>query len=118
MVVPLYKRLEASLARILIIHDDATSTTQLVAVLEDFSLGRCMNFVLRSTDAFEPFSKSGKHYIRLVDAKFAMPKSEREAGWRFVCLDTPMYPAEHDDVVVGFESEEGELLLLFFGERG
>ena len=46
--------------------------------------------------------------MRLVDAKFAMPKTDREPTWRFVCLDTPEYPAEHDDIIVGFDSEDGE----------
>ena len=67
-----------------------------------------MNLVLRSTDAFEPFAKSGKFYIRLVDAKFAMPKLEKVETWRFVCLDSPEYPGEHDDIVVGFDGEEGK----------
>jgi hypothetical protein len=51
--------------------------------------------------------------VRIVDAKFAMPKSkaEGEAGvdHEFVCLDMPEYPAEHDDITIIFDTEDGEL---------
>ena len=111
MVVPIYKRLEAKLARLQIVKQE--KTTQLVAVLEDFELGRCMNMVLRSTDLFESFSRNGKFFIRFVDAKFAMPKQEKGEGWEFVCLDSPEYPAEHDDIMIGFDAEEGMSTLFF-----
>ena len=112
MVVPIYKKLEAHLARVQVIRDG--TIVQLLIFLEDFSLGRCMNFVLRGTDVFESSSRSGKYYIRFVDAKFAMPKSSKEVDWDFLCLDAPEYPAEHDDIVVGFDTESG-LLICFLG---
>ena len=72
-----------------------------------------MNFQLRSTDTFESLSKSGKQCVRFVDAKFAQPKQQdnKEMAWDFVALDTPEYPSEHDDIVIGFDTEEGEFLL-------
>ncbi len=107
MVVPIYKRLETSHARVQVVQKD--TILQLIVYLKDFAHGRCMNFELRSTDTFETFSRSGKHLIRFVDAKFTMPKSrEKEVNWEFICLDMPEYPAEHDDIVVGFDTEEGQ----------
>ena len=140
MVVPIYKKLEAGLARIQILQRD--SVIQLVAVLEGLALGRCMSFALRGTDVFEIASSSssssssrgsGKHAIRFVDAKFALPRRATAGGpgagkdssrgegdgegrdgtvglaeAEFVCLDAPEYPAEHDDIFVGFDTEEGE----------
>ena len=67
-----------------------------------------MNMVLRSTDIFESFSRNTKFFVRFVDAKFAMPKTEKDEGCQFVCLDSPEYPAEHDDIMIGFDTEEGE----------
>lgn len=69
-----------------------------------------MNFVLRGTDFYESFSRSGKYYIRFVDAKFAMPKTEKQIDWEFVCLDILEYAAEHDDIVIGFDTEAGKSL--------
>ncbi|KAI9752555.1 MAG: hypothetical protein M1835_001084, partial [Candelina submexicana] len=68
MVVPIYKRWEATQARLQILRQD--NTVQLVAFFEDFSHGDCMNFHLKSTDVFEAFGKGGKFFIRIVDAKF------------------------------------------------
>ena len=82
---------------------------QLIAILEDFHHGRCMSLPLRSTDVLESSSKSGKFYIRFVDAKFALPKGEKEAGFEFISLDMPEYASEHDDIVIGFDTEEGML---------
>lgn len=66
-----------------------------------------MNFVLKGTDVFESFARSGIYYIRIVDAKFALPKNGDDSSKDFVCLDMPEYPGEHDDITVGFESEAG-----------
>lgn len=75
-----------------------------------------MNFHLKSTDIFEAFGKSGKYYIRIVDAKFALPKAAGEESRAFVCLDMPEYPGEHDDITIGFDSVEGTLLLFSWVE--
>ena len=66
-----------------------------------------MNFVLKTTDNFESLFRSEQYYIRIVDAKFALPKKSTELNHQFVCLDTPDYPSEHDDITIAFESEAG-----------
>ncbi|KAL8692069.1 MAG: hypothetical protein Q9218_002828 [Villophora microphyllina] len=98
-MVAIHKRWEASTTRIQIIKHE--QTVQLLAFFKDFSHGKCMNFVIKSTERFESFSRSGVPYLCIVDAKFALPKGE--SG--FVCLDMPEYPGEHDDISIGFESE-------------
>ena len=74
-----------------------------------------MNFVLKATDVFETSTKSGEYFLRIVDAKFALPKQNDDLTREFVCLDMPEYPGEHDDITIGFHNEHGKyrLLLLF-----
>lgn len=117
MVVPIYKRWEANGARIQIIQQE--KTVQLVSFFGDFSHGKCMNFALKSTDIFESFSRSGKFSIKIVDAKFALPKSSDDDTSGFVCLDMPDYPGEHDDITLTFDSEKGKVFIFFleFGTR-
>ncbi|KAL4869723.1 hypothetical protein BDV12DRAFT_75304 [Aspergillus spectabilis] len=103
MVVPITKKWESTMARIQIVRHD--KVVQLLAFLNDFSHGRCMNFVLKSTDTLEPFMRSGKFGVRIVDAKFALPKTDDELSSDFVCLDMPDYPSEHDDITIAFDSE-------------
>ncbi|PGH11176.1 hypothetical protein AJ79_05018 [Helicocarpus griseus UAMH5409] len=79
---------------------------QLVAFFHEFNHGQCMNFVLKSTDVFEIFNhRSGKYGIKIVDAKFALPKPDDDDSAGFVCLDMPEYPGEHDDITIAFDSE-------------
>ncbi|KAL8989846.1 MAG: hypothetical protein Q9177_001361, partial [Variospora cf. flavescens] len=96
MVVPLYKRWEASATRLQVVRRE--KIVQLVAFFQEFSHGSCMNFVLKSTDVFQSFSRSGTPYICLVDAKFALPKEQSDPDHEFVCLGMPEYPAQHDFV--------------------
>ena len=105
MVVPVHKHWEASSPRLQILRQD--KTVQLVAFFQDFNHGACMNFVLKVTDVFETFARSGAFSLRIVDAKFALPKSETDSARDFVCLDQLDYPTEHDDIVIGFDDEEG-----------
>jgi hypothetical protein len=111
MVVPIYKKWDAASTRLQVVQKE--KVIQLVAFFENFSHGDCMNFALKSTDIFEASGRNGKFSVRIVDAKFAMPKSkaEGEAGvdHEFVCLDMPEYPAEHDDITIIFDTEDGEL---------
>ena len=79
-----------------------------MAFLEDFALGHAMIFELKSADTYEAFAKSGKFSIRFVDAKFALPKREEVLDRAFVSLDLLEYPGEHDDIVIGFDSEDGK----------
>ncbi|MCJ1464587.1 hypothetical protein MMC07_003200 [Pseudocyphellaria aurata] len=110
MVVPIYKRWEVNFARLQILKQNRV--LQLVGFFRDFAHGTCMNFVLKSTDVFESLARSGIYYIRIVDAKFALPKIGDEANKDFVCLDIPEYPGEHDDITIGFEVEAGMQNLL------
>ena len=104
-VVPIHKRWEAPVTRLQIVRRD--KTMQLVAVFKDFSHGSCMNFALRSTDVFESFNRSGIAYLTIVDAKFPLPKGETDPHHRYICLDMPEYPGEHDDITIGFDNENG-----------
>ena len=106
MVVPIHKKWEANVARLQIIQLDRV--LQLVAYFKDFPYGTCMTFVLKTTDNFESLTRSEQYCIRIVDAKFALPKRSTEKNHEFICLDMPEYPSEHDDITIGFESEAGE----------
>ena len=108
--LPLHKQWEANSARLQVINQD--KLFQLVLFLKGFSHGACMNFVLKVTDVFEIFSKSAMFFLRLADAKFAMPKDEEYQTRGFLCLDSPEYPGEHDDITIGFDNEQGMLAYL------
>ena len=106
MVVPVYKKWESPTARLQLLRRE--KKIQLVAFFRDFSHGQCMNFNLKSTDVFESWSRSGKCGVRIVDAKFALPKQAEDETADFVCLDMPEYPGEHDDITITFESDKGQ----------
>ena len=105
-VVPMHKHWETSTPRLQIVKRD--KTVQLVVFFKDFSHGSCMNFALKMTDSFETFARSGVSFLRIVDAKFSLPKDESNPAKDFVCLDMPDFPSEHDDIVIGFDNEQGE----------
>lgn len=106
MVVPVYKRWEANYVRVQVLRQD--KIVQMVAFFKDFHHGACMNFVLKETDVFEISSRSGGFNLRMVDAKFALPKGEEDMSKDFVCLDVPEYPGEHDDITITFNNEDGK----------
>jgi hypothetical protein len=110
MVVPIYKKWDASTTRLQVVQKE--KVVQLVAFFENFSHGDCMNLTLKGTDVFESSTRSGKVCLRIVDAKFALPKGkadgEIETDNGFVCLDMPDYPGEHDDITITFETETGK----------
>lgn len=65
--------------------------------------------LLKTTDVFETSNKSGMFQLRIVDAKFALPKShDGDENDDFICLDIPEYASEHDDITITFDDEEGE----------
>lgn len=105
MVVPITKKWEANLARIQIVQQD--KVVQLIAFLNDFNHGKCMNFVLKGTDTLESFGRAGKFGVKVLDAKFALPRTDDDPTADYVCLDMPEYPLEHDDITIVFDSEEG-----------
>lgn len=112
MVVPIYKKWDATTTRLQIIRRD--KIVQLMAFFNNFSHGECMNFALKGTDNFETTSKAGKYTLKIVDAKFALPKGGdgKEKGSdvgiekSFICLDMPDYAGEHDDITITFDSQE------------
>ncbi|KAL9102346.1 MAG: hypothetical protein Q9163_002496 [Psora crenata] len=105
--VPIHKQWEADAARIQLLRQD--KTIQLLAFFKDFSHGTCMNFVLNATDNYETVSKAGGYFVRLVDAKFALPKRNGVPMNEFLCLDIPEYPGEDDDILIGFQNETASL---------
>lgn len=108
MVVPIHKKWEAQAACVQLLESDGV--VQLVAFFEGFSHGESMNFVIKPTDSFESFSKSGNYGVKIADAKFVLPVQD-EAGIGaengFVCLDQLEYPVEHDDIIITFDVEDG-----------
>lgn len=106
-MVPIYKKWEASLARVQIVRQE--KVVQLLAFFGEFQHGTCMNFVLKGTDIMESFGRSGKFGIRMVDAKFALPRKDEDPVSNFVCLDMPEYPIEHDDIAITFDTEASKL---------
>ncbi|KAM3086783.1 hypothetical protein ACMFMG_000906 [Clarireedia jacksonii] len=107
MVVPIYKKWDAAVTRLQVVQRE--KVVQLLAFFEGFSHGDCMGFTLKSTDVFEASNKGGKYSLRIVDAKFAMPKPRGEGQAPpdngFVNLDMPDYPGEHDDITIVFETD-------------
>jgi hypothetical protein len=109
MVVPIYKKWDAATTRVQLVKRE--KTVQLVAFFENFAHGECMNFTLKSTDTFEHFGRSGKFSLRIVDAKFPLPKGSGEGESAvengFVCIEQVEYPGEHDDITIVFDSDSG-----------
>ena len=108
-MAPIHKTPETNIARLQIVKQG--KVTQLVAFLKNFSLSPCMNFILKSTDIYESLDRSGKFCIRIVDAKFALHQREGAYDRNFVCLDIPKYPGEHDDIMIGFDTELGKAMI-------
>ena len=107
MLVPTHKKWDAARTRLQLVQRD--KAVQLVAFFENLSHGACMNFALKSTDAFEASGRHAKQTLRIVDAKFAMPRASEAVDASFACLDVLEYPGEHDDVTIVFDSESGML---------
>ncbi|KAK5165854.1 uncharacterized protein LTR77_008777 [Saxophila tyrrhenica] len=128
MVVPIYKKWEASIIRLQVVTRQ--NVVQVIACMEGFSHAEALCFRVMSTDVFEA-CKMGKRFgLRLVDAKFALPpeeekpkekkgekgdvvvveeseeKREERVRRRFVNLEGLEYMSEHDDITVGFETVE------------
>ncbi|KAF7190497.1 hypothetical protein HII31_08211 [Pseudocercospora fuligena] len=113
MVVPIYKKLEASNVRLQIVSKE--SVVQLLAFMEEFNYADAMCFQIKSTDVFEQSkgdSKSKKWSVKMVDAKFSLPPREKDDSeeirlkQRFVNLEGLDYAEEHDDITIGFDSEQ------------
>ncbi len=123
MVVPIYKKWEATRVRLQLVA--RSTVVQVLAFMEGFSHADALCFQVKSTDNFETIKGDGKGKkwaVRLVDAKFTLPNQEtKEKGEadisveekvrrRFVNLEGLEYMSEHDDITIGFDTAEGELL--------
>lgn len=112
MVVPIHKKWEAGATRVQVVQQEGV--TQLLAFFDDFHHGHCMGLVLKGTDVFETSGRAGKAGLKIVDAKFPLPRVADEGAAAtppdvaFVCLDYPDLPGEHDDISIIFESEAGK----------
>ncbi|KEZ44336.1 hypothetical protein SAPIO_CDS3311 [Scedosporium apiospermum] len=78
MVVPIHKKWEAGRTRIQVVQQD--KIMQMLVFFEDFHHGHCMGFVLKGTDVFEVFGRSSKAGLRIVDAKFPLPRVDDGRG--------------------------------------
>lgn len=117
MVVPIYKKWEASNVRLQVVSQG--TVVQVMAFMEDFSHADAMCLQVKSTDVFESVkgdSKGKKWAVKMVDAKFSLPRAEKgdldeeeKFQRRFVNLEGLDYAEEHDDITVGFDTEEGTL---------
>ncbi|KAK0856256.1 hypothetical protein LTR03_001347 [Friedmanniomyces endolithicus] len=119
-MVPIYQKKQASNVRLQIVQQG--NITQVLAFMEDFALADALCFQVKSTDTFEGVKGDGKGKkwgVKFVDAKFRLPPrqlAEREKSGdvdgdervrrRFVNLEGLEYAEEHDDITVGFDTEE------------
>jgi hypothetical protein len=117
-----HKRLEAGATRVQVVSHDNDKVVQLLAFFDDtFTYAEAIGFVLKGMDVFERYDGKhsggkGKFGVRLVDAKFALPKLEKTKGGQrpedlerpYICLDMPEFPGENDDIWIGFDDEDGK----------
>ncbi|GAB7344687.1 hypothetical protein MBLNU457_3167t2 [Dothideomycetes sp. NU457] len=120
MVVSIQKKLDASRVRVQVVRQGGN--TQVMAFFEDFPYADAMVFAVKGSDEFERIKpdKTGKHCVRLIEAKFSLPKKEKyeqddhghdykfspAVRRKFVNLEGLDYAEEHDDIVIGFDSEQ------------
>jgi len=124
MMVSIQKKLDASKVRIQVVKQGGN--VQVMAFFEDFPSADAMVFAVKGSDEFEKLKpdKTGKHCVKLIEAKFSLPKTggrhdnhaDDQQGSdmfspairrRFVNLEGLDYAEEHDDLIIGFDSEQG-----------
>lgn len=132
MVVPIYKKWEATQVRVQVVYFGNQQVARLIAFMDGFSHADALCFQVKGTDVFEHVkaSKGTPAAVKLVDAKFSLPPQDEhhrhhrddKAGdggpgadearmgrlrRRFVNLEGLEYAEEHDDITVGFADEAG-----------
>jgi hypothetical protein len=134
MVVPIYKKWEASHVRIQVVskaaHQADGGVTRVLAFFPDgsFSHADALCFRVLGTDVFENVkgSKGAPAAVKLVDAKFSLPHDHgngsdategdfafpEKVRRRFVNLEGLDYAEEHDDITVGFADEAGKQISI------
>lgn len=123
MVISIQKKVEATATRIQVLSHG--NHTQLMASFEGFAHADAMIFQIKSSDTFEKVKgdKGSKHSVKLVEAKFTLPKERPDepegesplAGaidWptrrKFVNTEGLEYAEEHDDITISFDHEQGK----------
>jgi len=116
MVVPIHHKWQASKVRLQVVVK--SGIVQVLAFMEDFSHADAMCFQVKSTDTYESVKGDGKGKkwaVKMKDAKFSLPRREKSevdveerVRRRFVNLEGLEYAEEHDDITIGFETEQGE----------
>ncbi|RMZ14656.1 hypothetical protein D0862_01964 [Hortaea werneckii] len=114
MVVPIHHKWQAANVRLQLVQ--AGNVTRVLAFMEDFIHADALCFQIKSSDNFEAGkgdSKGKKWTVKMVDAKFSLPRREKgeidpeqRIRRRFVNLEGLEYAEEHDDITVSFETEQ------------
>lgn len=96
--------------------------------MEDFIHADALCFQIKSSDNFEAGkgdSKGKKWTVKMVDAKFSLPRREKgeidpeqKIRRRFVNLEGLEYAEEHDDITVSFDTEQGTSYCFNWGNCG
>lgn len=134
MVVNIHKKLETNRVRLQVLTQG--NITQIAAFFEDFSYADAIVFRVKSSDVFEKCKgdKGAKFCIKLVDAKFSLPGRMKHHGGdedegmdhnglpkvvkrRFINLEGLEYAEEHEDITIGFETEEGKSSVVCAAKR-
>ncbi|KAI6876673.1 hypothetical protein KC338_g297 [Hortaea werneckii] len=115
MVVPIHHKWQAANVRLQLVQ--AGNVTRVLAFMEDFTHADALCFQVKSSDNFEAGkgdSKGKKWTVKMVDAKFSLPRREKgevdpeqKIRRRFVNLEGLEYAEEHDDITVSFDTEQG-----------
>jgi hypothetical protein len=139
MVVPIYKKWEATQVRLQIVskasHQPDGGVVRVLAFFADgsFSHADALCFRVLGTDVFENVkgTKGAPAAVKLVDAKFSLPHDSHHSNGgegdegdftfpekvrrKFVNLEGLDYAEEHDDITLGFVDEAGECIRFFLG---
>jgi hypothetical protein len=125
-----HKKVEAGITRLQIVSHEHQRIVQLIAFFDDMPQADALNFQLKGVDEFERHDdkhSKGRYGVKLVDAKFTLPMKDRDekdgrgsrSGTpdssgkarslekRFIYLDVLEPPAENDDIIIGFDDEQG-----------
>ncbi|KAI6868070.1 hypothetical protein KC334_g19415, partial [Hortaea werneckii] len=114
MVVPIHHKWQAANVRLQLVQ--AGNVTRVLAFMEDFIHADALCFQIKSSDNFEAGkgdNKGKKWTVKMVDAKFSLPRREKgeihpeqKIRRRFVNLEGLEYAEEHDDITVSFDTEQ------------
>lgn len=116
MVVSIHHKWIASNVRLQVVSQG--SVVKVLAFMEDFSHADALCFQVKPSDVFENVkgdNKNKKWAIKLKEAKFSLPSQKEgkedidikeRVRRRFVNLEGLDYAEEHDDITVGFDTEE------------